>query len=89
MTVFGILAPAGARQVRVSVSGGAKPDSVAAPLAAIQPASTGIGGLRFAVVVLHGARCVERLATESPAGRALWEGAPAEHGCDGAVPSAG
>jgi hypothetical protein len=81
MTVFGILAPARARAVRVSVSDGAHSESVAVRLSTIQP-SEGISGMRFAVVALRGAHCVERLATSGPSGRALWEGPPAEHGCE-------
>jgi hypothetical protein len=81
MTVFGILAPAGARKIRVSVSDGARAESVAASLAAI-PSTGRMGGLRFAVVILPGAHCVERLATASASGRSLWEGPPSEHGCE-------
>jgi hypothetical protein len=89
MTVFGILAPAGVSEVRVAVSGGARAGSVSAPLVAIRPRAAPASRLRFAVVVLRGTRCVERLATRSASGRPLWDGAPAEHGCEYTGPVVG
>jgi hypothetical protein len=37
--------------------------------------------LRFAVIVLPGRHCVERLATLGPHGGALWQGTLPEHAC--------
>jgi hypothetical protein len=82
MTVFGILAAGGARQVKVTVAAGAAAMSVAAPLSTARLGSTPVGDLRFAVLALRGAHCVERLVTTDGAGRSLWGGIPAEHGCE-------
>ena len=85
MTVFGVLAAAGTRRVRVTVSDGIEAANLSArlqPIALRASRAMGSTGLRFAVIALPGRHCVERLATESAIGRALWQGSPEEHGCE-------
>jgi hypothetical protein len=81
MTVFGILAATGARRVRVTVSDGREAESVGARLRPIARRAGRAKNLRFAFIALPGRRCVERLATASGIGKALWQGTPGEHGC--------
>lgn len=83
MTVFGILAPAGARKVRATVSDGLEAARVSTPLAPVAFRANRARGLRFAVIALSGRQCVERLVTEGRLGKALWQGTPAGHDCDG------
>jgi hypothetical protein len=85
MTVFGILAPAGARQVRVTVSDGLGDAGLSTRLEPIVLSADRARNLRSAIIALPGRRCVERLATESAGGRVLWQGAPGD-GCPGPVP---
>lgn len=85
MTVFGILAPAGARRVRVTVSDGPEEASLSTGLEPIQLRADRARALRFAAIAFPGRRCVERLVTESASGRVLWQGTTGE-GCPGSAP---
>jgi hypothetical protein len=80
MTVLGILAAAGTRRVRVTVSDGVGAVPVTAHLEAIALRSNRARRLRFAVIALPGRHCIERLATKS-VGRTLWRGAPTQNVC--------
>jgi hypothetical protein len=81
MSVYGILAAAGTRQVRITVSDGLEAAHVSSRLEPIALRANPALDLRFAVIALPGRQCVERLATASGIGKALWQGAPGEHGC--------
>lgn len=81
MTVFGVLAAPGTRWVRVTVSDGLAAASLSARLKPISLRASRAKNLRFALLALPGRHCVERLATQSGTGKALWQGTPAEHGC--------
>jgi hypothetical protein len=83
MTVFAILVAPGARRVLLTVSDTPKTAKVIPGLQSLPPGSNRVGGLRVAVVAIPGSHCVERLATESASGRALWQGVPAAHSCAG------
>jgi hypothetical protein len=80
MTVIGIVSTAPAREVRLAFSDGTE---AAAPLRDLTSAvsSAGQGAIRYAVLTLPGAHCIERVVTRSTGGGALWEGAPAGHSC--------
>jgi hypothetical protein len=80
MTVYGVLAAAGTK-VRATLSGGLEAARVSTRLAPVALRASRAGDLRFAVIVLPGRQCVERLATEGPLGRTLWQGTPSEHAC--------
>lgn len=81
MTVYGILASPGTRKVRVTLAGGAEAARVSARLTPVALSPNRAGDLRFAVIVLPGRHCVERLAALGPHGRALWQGVPTDHAC--------
>jgi hypothetical protein len=86
MTVYGVLAAAPARKVRATLSDGVELARVSTSLEPVPVALAArrAMGLRFAVIALSGSQCVERLATESAFGRALWQGTPAELDCGAA-----
>ena len=81
MTVYGVLAPASTRKVHVTLAGGLEEARVSARLAPVAVKAGRAGKLRFAVIVLPGRHCVERLATEGPRGQVLWRGTPIDHAC--------
>jgi hypothetical protein len=81
MTVYGILASAGTRKVRATLAGGVEAAPVSARLTPVAPRASRAGDLRFAVIVLPGRHCVERLAALGPHGKALWQGTPTDHAC--------
>jgi hypothetical protein len=81
MTVFGVLAATGARKVRATVSDGLGTARVSTHLDPVALRTNRAMRLRFAVIVLPGRHCIERLATEGPLGKALWQGTPSEHDC--------
>jgi hypothetical protein len=81
MTVFGVLASAGARKVRATVSDGLEAARVNTRLEPVALRADRAMDLRFAVIALPGRHCVERLATEGVFGKALWQGTPSEHDC--------
>jgi hypothetical protein len=81
MTVYGILASAGTRKVRATLAGGLEAARVSARLTPVALRASGAGDLRFAVIVLPGRHCVERLAAEGPRGEVLWQGTPIDHAC--------
>jgi hypothetical protein len=83
MTIYGVLAAAPARRVRATLSDGVEVERVATSLQRVPVALTARRhmGLRFAVIALSGGHCVERLATESAFGGALWQGTPPELEC--------
>jgi hypothetical protein len=83
MTIYGVLAAAGARKVRATLSNGVEVARVSTSLQPVPIALTArrVMGLRFAVIALSGSHCVERLAIESAFGRALWQGPPGELDC--------
>jgi hypothetical protein len=81
MTVYGILASAGARKVSATLSDGREAARVSARLTPVALEANRAGNLRFAVIVLPGRHCVERLAALGPSGKALWQGTPTEHAC--------
>jgi hypothetical protein len=82
MTVFGVLAAAGTRQVRVTVSDGLDDTHVSARLEPIALRASRATDLRFAAIALPGRHCVERLATKSALGKTLWQSTPGERDCD-------
>ena len=81
MTVYGILASAGTRTVRATLSDGLEAARVSARLAPVALRASRAGDLRFAVIVLPGRHCIERLAAEGPRGKVLWQGTPTDHAC--------
>jgi hypothetical protein len=81
MTVYGMLASAGTRRVEATVSDGLEAARVSARLAPVALRASRAGDLRFAIIVLPGRHCVERLATENSRGRVLWQGTPTDHAC--------
>jgi hypothetical protein len=81
MTVYGILASAGTRKVRATLADGLEAARVSARLTPIALRANRAADLRFAVIVLPGRHCVERLATEGSRGRVLWQGTPTDHAC--------
>jgi hypothetical protein len=81
MTVYGILASAGTRRVSAMLSDGLEAARVSARLTPVGLSASRAGDLRFAVIVLPGRHCVERLATEGSRGRVLWQGTPIDHAC--------
>jgi hypothetical protein len=84
MTVYGVLAAAGTRKVRATLSGGLEAARISTRLAPVALRASRAGELRFAVIVAPGRHCVEHLATESQLGKILWQGMPSEHDCDSA-----
>jgi hypothetical protein len=87
MTVFGVLAAPGTRRVRITVSDGLKAASLSARLKPISLRASRAKHLRFALLALPGRHCVERLATASAIGKALWQGTPGDD-CGYAEPAA-
>jgi hypothetical protein len=81
MTVYGVLASAGTRKIRATLSDGLKAARVSTRLTPLALKADRTGDLRFAVIVLPGQHCVERLAAVGPHGRALWQGVPSDHAC--------
>lgn len=81
MTVYGILATRGTTKVRATLAGGLEATSVSARLTRVALRANRAGVLRFAVIVLPGRHCVERLAALGPHGKALWQGTPPDHAC--------
>ena len=81
MTVYGVLASAGTRKVRATLADGLEAARVSARLTPVALRANRAGDLRFAVIVLPGRHCVERLATEGPRGKVLWQGTPTDHAC--------
>jgi hypothetical protein len=81
MTVYGILASAGTRTVRATLADGLEAARVSARLTPVALRADRAGDLRFAVIVLPGRHCVERLAAVGPHGKALWQGVPTDHAC--------
>jgi hypothetical protein len=81
MTVYGILASAGTHKVSATLSDGLEATRVSTRLTPVALRASRAGGLRFAVIVLPGRHCVERLAALGPHGRALWQGVPTDHAC--------
>jgi hypothetical protein len=80
MTIYGILASPGARTVRATLADGLEVVRVSARLTPVARASRA-RDLRFAVIVLPGRHCVERLAAMDRHGKALWQGTPTDHAC--------
>jgi hypothetical protein len=87
MSVYGILASAPTRKVRATVSDGREEARVSTTLAPVALKANRARDLRFAVIVLPGRHCVERLATLGPHGGALWQGTPPEHACGSPTPA--
>ena len=81
MTVFGVLAPAGARRVRAMVSDGVEVTPVSTSLVPVGLSANRAVGLRFAVIAIPGSQCLERLVTQGALGRTLWQGIPSEYDC--------
>jgi hypothetical protein len=81
MTVYGVLASPGTRTVRATLSDGLEVARVSTRLTPVALRANRAGDLRFAVIVLPGRHCVERLAAVGPQGKALWEGVPRDHAC--------
>jgi hypothetical protein len=81
MTVFGILASGGTREVRATLSGGFEAARVSARLEPVSLRADRARNLRFAVIALPGRHCVERLAALGPHGKPLWQGIPTDHAC--------
>jgi hypothetical protein len=81
MTVYGVLASAGTRRVRATLDDGLEAARVSARLTPVAPEANRAGDLGFAVIVLPGRHCVERIAALGPHGKALWQGTPTDHAC--------
>lgn len=81
ITVYGILASAGTRRVRARIADGSEAARVSARLTPVALRATRAEDLGFAVIVLPGRHCVERLAAEGPRGKVLWQGIPTDHAC--------
>jgi hypothetical protein len=81
MTIYGILASTGTRTVRATLADGVETARVSARLTPVALRANRAGNLRFAVIVLPGRHCVERLAAVGPHGKALWQGTPIDHAC--------
>ncbi len=80
MSVFALATSTAVSQVRVTVAG-AGPTAIPVH----RKAGPDARPLGIAVIALHGAACIEQLATVSSSGRTLWQGAPtgfpAGNGC--------
>jgi hypothetical protein len=85
MTVFGIVSVAAARQVHLIFADGSEATASLKPQQPDSSASraAGLGDLRYAVLALPGAHCIERMVSRSAGGKTLWEGAPEGHSCSG------
>jgi hypothetical protein len=81
MTVYAVLASAGTRKVHVTLSDGLEAARVSTRLAPVVLRANRARNLRFAVIVLPGRHCVERLAAQGPRGKVLWQGTPTDHAC--------
>jgi hypothetical protein len=81
MTVYAILASARTRKVHATLSDGLEAARVSTRLEPVALRADRARGLRFAVIVLPGRHCVERLAAIGPDGKALWQGVPTDHAC--------
>jgi hypothetical protein len=81
MTVLGVLSAGPARRVHLAFTDGAEAN---APLKPLRPTAAGVAGrrgLRYAVLAVPGAHCVEQMVTRGAAGGILWDGAPEGHSC--------
>jgi hypothetical protein len=81
MTVYGVLASAGTRKVRVTLSDGPEEARVSTRLRPLAVKADRARTLSFAVIVLAGRHCVERLAAVGAGGTVLWQGTPTDHAC--------
>jgi hypothetical protein len=81
MTVYAVLASAGTRRVSATLAGGSEAARVSTRLTPVALRADRGRDLRFAVIVLPGRHCVERLSAEGPRGKILWQGTPTDHAC--------
>jgi hypothetical protein len=81
MTVIGFVSLAAARRVHVAFSDGIEASARFRRLSPSAANAVGSTGLRYAVLAVPGAHCIERLATHDVAGGILWGGAPEGRSC--------
>lgn len=75
-----VLAPA-ARRVRVTLANGIEKTIHLQRLSVGKSGLSGLGPLRYAAFVVHGAWCAERVVTENAAGTALWDSGTDSYAC--------
>jgi hypothetical protein len=81
MTVFGVIATAATRHLHLAFSDGSQTTVSLQRVSSSRSGAEPLGNLRYGVLVLRGARCLERMVSRSAAGKTLWQGLPAGPSC--------
>jgi hypothetical protein len=81
MTVLGLVSVAATRRIHLVFADDSDATASLRRADPSPPHTGGLANLRYAVLAVPGAHCIERMVSRDAVGRTLWEGAPEGHSC--------